>query len=77
MKAPRVLGIDDFAFRRGYTCGTILVDLEEHFPGDLLSDWCQTAFRIGFSALLVKRSICLPDIERYLYPDDLREADRN
>ncbi|MDQ3523414.1 MAG: ISL3 family transposase [Gemmatimonadota bacterium] len=32
----RVLGVDDWAFRRGNSSGTILVDLEERKPVDLL-----------------------------------------
>ena len=41
---PRVLGVDDWSFRRGQRMGTILVDLEQHRPRDLLPDSTEEAF---------------------------------
>ena len=46
----RVLGVDDFAFLRGRTYGTILVDLEKHCVLDMLPDRTAESFASWLTA---------------------------
>ncbi|MFE7662248.1 ISL3 family transposase [Streptomyces celluloflavus] len=36
--APRVMGVDDFAFKKGHVYGTIIMDMETGKPVDVLPD---------------------------------------
>jgi transposase len=47
---PPVLGVDDWSFRRGKSMATILVDLEQHRPIDLLPESTEQAFSAWLEA---------------------------
>ena len=82
IETPRVLGVDDWAFKKGKEYGTILVDLEKQIPIDLLpdrkaeslSDWLKK--HSGVEIISRDRASCYSEGAKEGAPDAIQVADR-
>ncbi|WP_405771208.1 ISL3 family transposase [Actinacidiphila glaucinigra] len=81
-RAPRVLGVDEFAFRKGCTYGTVLVDVEAGQVVDVLPDRTSETFAAwltehpGAEIIYRDRATAYTKAVREAAPHALEVADR-